>query len=63
MEKLADFQLRFEGMVESLSLEDDPGPSLDKLIENGLELIEIVTMIHSPFLQLLHGELTEKEFL
>jgi hypothetical protein len=63
MEKLAEFQLHFEEMVESLSLEEDPGNSLDKLIESGLELIEIVTLIHAPFLQLLHVETNEKEFL
>lgn len=55
MEKLAEFQLHFEDMVECLSLDEDPGPVLDKLIESGLELIEIVTLMHAPFLQLLHG--------
>ena len=55
MEKLSDFRQRFEEMVEGIELQEEAMEECDKLIEHGLELIEIVTILYDPYMQLLHN--------
>lgn len=41
--------------MECIELQEEAMEECDKLIEHGLELIEIVTILYDPYMQLLHN--------
>ena len=53
MRELTDFRNNFEDYIEIIDVADEADEDIDKLIENGLELIDLINAIQIPYIEFL----------
>ena len=53
MRELTDFRNNFEDYIETIDVADEADEDIDKLIENGLELIDLINAIQIPYIEFL----------
>ena len=58
MRELTDFRNNFEDYIETIDVADEADEDIDKLIENGLELIDLINAIQIPYIEFLKREHT-----